>query len=508
MHWVPASLAIALGLSPLMLGCGAGGSSTTGEVSAVSRPSDTHVGGRGPAPAREPGWPRFGYDAARTDHAPRGLDAAEVRGLHERRVSLPGTVDSSPIYLSGARIGNRRRNAVVVTTTYGRTLALAPPSGQTLWTFTPDSYGSLAGSPQITNASPVASPGGRYVYAASPDGLIHKLRSNDGAEARSGRWPVSVTRDPTHEKIGTALNLAGGYVLVGTGGYIGDAPPYQGKVVAIDRRTGGIEHVFNSLCSGRRRIIEPGSCPAQRSAIWSRAGAVVDPASHRIFVATGNGPFDGRTNWGNSVLELAPGAAGLRRHYTPRNFRALEQSDDDLGSTSPALLPSPRAGGSRFLLQGGKDGRLRLLRLATSLSGVHGGAGRRLGGQVQTLPLPGGEDMFTAPAVLHRRGLTRVFVTTGGGTAAYRLRGGRLHAIWSNGRAGTSPVIAGELLWVYDPGGSLAVYRSRSGRVVRILPAPPGHWNSPIVVGARAYLPSGDANDHSTTGALSIYGPS
>jgi hypothetical protein len=207
------------------------------------------------------------------------------------------------------------------------------------------------------------------------------------------------------------------------------------------------------------------------------------------------------------VLELSPGAAHLRRHYTPRNFRALEQSDGDLGSTSPALVPSPRSGGHRFLLQGGKDGKLRLLRLPTSLSGVHGRAGRRLGGQVQTLPLPGGQDMFTAPAVLHRRGSTRVFVATGGGTAAYGLRGGRLHVIWRVDRAGTSPVVAGKLLWVYDPGGGLAVYRARSGRLVRILPAPPGHWNSPIVVGARAYLPSGDANDHSTTGTLSIYGP-
>jgi hypothetical protein len=115
--------------------------------------------------------------------------------------------------------------------------------------------------------------------------------------------------------------------------------------------------------------------------------------------------------------------------------------------------------------------------------------------------------MFTAPAVLRGNDSTLVFVATEGGTAAYRLSDGRLGAAWQNGTAGTSPVVAGNLLWVYDPGGALNVYRAADGKLVKSLPAPPGHWNSPIVAGGRAYLPSGDANSHDTTGALTIYGP-
>ena len=56
---------------------------------------------------------------------------------------------------------------------------------------------------------------------------------------------------PTHEKIASALNLSRGLLLVTTGGYIGDAPPYQGHVVAIDAGSGRIAHVWNSLCSNR-----------------------------------------------------------------------------------------------------------------------------------------------------------------------------------------------------------------------------------------------------------------
>jgi hypothetical protein len=451
-------------------------------------------------------WTRFGYDAARRNAAPHGLKPAKVRRLSEKRVHLPGTVDSSPIYLSHVKVHGKRRSLLVATTTYGRTLGLDPRTGSRLWTFTPGSYRSVAGSAQITTATPVADPSGRFVYAASSDGSVHKLRVDNGRQVKSHAWPAVITKNPEHEKMSTAMNLVGRNVLATMGGYAGDAPPYQGKVVDIDRGSGRVKHVFNSLCSNRRKVIDPSSCPSQQSAIWGRAGAVVDPKTHRVYATTGNGPFNGRTDWGDSVVELAPGAKRLLRHFTPTDEQQLQDSDADLGSTSPALLPAPGGGAkSRYLLQGGKDGKLRLLSLHKSLHGATGKAGRRLGGQVQTVPTPGGDAMFTAPAVLHRSGKTRVFVATGGGTAAYKLAGGRLHRLWQSSSAGTSPVVAGSLLWVYDPNGRLNVYRVGSGKRVRSLPAPSGHWNSPIVAGNRVYLPTGDANAHRTSGELSIY---
>jgi outer membrane protein assembly factor BamB len=453
-------------------------------------------------------WTRFGFDAARYNDAPsNGVGAAAVAQLVQRQVSLPGTVDSSPIYLTSIEAGGAKRDLLIMTTTYGRVIALDAATGDRVWTFTPPGYGSVAGSAQITTATPVADPSRQFVFSASPDGLIHKLNVADGSEVQSGSWPVSITRDATHEKIGPALNIQGPNVLVATGGYIGDAPPYQGHVVAIDRSSGEITSVVNSLCSDRRTIIQPSSCKSSDSAIFGRASPVIDPSTGRIYVATGNAPFNGRTDWGDSVLELSAGAKDLRRHFTPTNQARLNSEDLDLGSASPALLPDPGGARPRYLLQGGKDDKLRLLSLKKSLFGVHGAAGKHLGGQVQTLPTPGGAAMFTAPAVLHRDGSTLVFVATDGGTTAYRLGGGRLHEIWSEGTAGTSPVIAGSLVWVYDPNGGLNVYRPKSGKLVRNLPAPSGHWNSPIVDGGRVYLPSGDSNSHSTSGSLSVYEP-
>jgi outer membrane protein assembly factor BamB len=491
----------------LVVGCGGGKSGSSADATVVTdTPGPTTT--TPTRTARTAGdWTRFGYDAARTNNAPHGISAAKVGGLSEKRVQIAGTVDSSPIYFSRVRVSGRTRELLVMTTTYGKTLGVDASTGATLWTFTPSSYSSVAGSSQITTATPVADSSGRYVFAASPDGLIHKLRVSNGSQVSSGHWPVSITRNASHEKIASALNLDGRYVLVTTGGYIGDAPPYQGKVVAIDRSSGRIVNVFNSLCSNRRAIINPSTCSAQESAIWGRAGAVVDPLTRKVYATSSNGPFDGRDNWGDSVLELSPGVGRFLRHWTPTTQKELEATDTDLGSTSPALLPNPGSASRRasFLLQGGKDARLHLLDLRTSLFGTTGSAGAHEGGEVQNIPVVGDTQMFTAPAVLHRKGLTEAFVATGGGTAAYKLVGGRLQVAWHNGNAGTSPVLAGGLLWVYDPGGGLNVYHASDGKLIRKFDAPSGHWNSPIIAGGRVYLPSGNSNDHDTSGVLSIY---
>ena len=79
--------------------------------------------------------------------------------------------------------------------------------------------------------------------------------------------------------------------------------------------------------------------------------------------------------------------------------------------------------------------------------------------------------------------------------------------MWKNDTGGTSPVIAGGLLWIYDPSGGLNVYRPASGKLVRSLPAPAGHWNSPIVAGGGGLPRAATRTTHALGGTLSIYGP-
>ncbi len=447
-------------------------------------------------------WPEFGLDPQRADasNADTGITATNIGHLHRLRIELPGTVDSSPIYLHGVSVAGAPRNVAILTTTYGKTFALDASSGHILWTFTPPGYSQWAGSSQITTASPIADPDRRFVYAASPNGLIHKLSLADGREDSDGAWPVAVTRDPTHEKLAAALNVDGPDILVATGGYIGDIPPYQGHLALVDRATGALRAVFNTLCANRRELILPSSCAASDSAILSRGGPIVEPGGRRIFLDTGNAPWNGSTDFGDSVLELTFPGLRLRQTYTPANQAELNSSDTDLGSSAPALL-----GDDRVVLAG-KDGIMRVLELSQLDGHPPSASHTTLGGELQQLPIPGGGQLFTAPAVWRHEGQTTVFVAGFGGTGAYALRGGRLHALWINHNAGTSPILAGGLLYVYDPeAGGINVYAPGSAKPLLKLSGASGHWNSPIVVDGHILEPEGDANDHKTTGTLDLF---
>ncbi|HTD57828.1 MAG TPA: PQQ-binding-like beta-propeller repeat protein [Solirubrobacteraceae bacterium] len=477
---------------------GACGSSAPADMSAPTAGTAAIPSTAGTSRAQLLDWPEFGLKAQRTDASPlsTGITAANVTHLHRVTVSLPGTVDSSPIYLHEATVAGASHSVVVVTTTYGKTLALDAGSGHILWTFTPAGYSRWAGSAQITTASPLADPDRHFVYAASPNGLVHKLSLADGREA--GGWPVKVTRDATHEKLAAALNVAGRYLLVATGGYFGDAPPYQGHVMAIDRTSGMVASVFNTLCANRTQIIVPSSCSASDSAILSRGGAVVEPGGRQVLLSTGNGPWNGTTNFGDSVVELALPGLRLHQAFTPTNQAELNESDTDLGSSAPVFLGQGR------VLIAGKDGVMRVLSLA-HLDGRPPAMPNRLGGEVQRLPLPGGGELFSAPAVWTQGKITAVFVGAEHATAAYSLSGGLMHLVWQNSNPGTSPVLAGGLLYVYDPsGGGVEVYRPRSGHPIAMLAGSPGHWNSPIVVDGHVVEPEGNANDHKLTGTLDL----
>jgi hypothetical protein len=437
-------------------------------------------------------WPMFGGNLQSTSANPQatGITAANVSRLSRRQVRLDGLVDASAIYLHGATVRGARHDAIFVTTSYGRTMAVDAASGVVLWEYTPSSYQDLAGTRQFTNSTPAADPDGNSIYAASPDGYIEKLAVSDGRLL----WRTPVTELALREKMDSPLKVYRGRVIATTAGYIGDRPPYQGHVAILDVASGRVLQVWNSLCSNRSGLLQPRSCPQTQSAIWGRAGAVIDPGDGRIFIATGNGDWNGTTDWGDALIELDSGATGMLGNYTPRNTGELDEEDLDLGSTSPVLL------GGDLIAQGGKDGRIRLLsrrRIA--------GAAPHKGDELQIVSTPSGTDLFTQPAVWRHDGVTWMFAADNGGTAAWQVQGGMLHQQWKNDTGGTSPFEAGGLLFVYARDGGLNVYEAASGKRIATLPCGPGHWSSPIVVDGRIILPEGDANSRATSGVLDIW---
>jgi outer membrane protein assembly factor BamB len=446
-------------------------------------------------------WIRFGYDAARHGAGPpkTSLTARNVGRLVRRHVVLDGAVDSSPIYLRNALVKGHRHDVFIATTSYGTVSAVDADSGRLLWRFVPAGYSSWVYSSQITTSSPAGDPGRGFVYSAAPNGFIYKIRISTGAAVHSAGWPVRITRDSTREKISSALNVDGNLLLATTSSF-GDAGDYQGHLVVIDRRSGHVVHIWNALCSHVRTLLHPRSCPWAGASIWARAGVVVQPGSHNLVIATANGVWDGITAWSNSVIILSPTAKRVVGSWTPRDWANLATADLDLGSTAPALLTKSLA------VQGGKDGKLRLLDLIR----LEKKATTTLGGELETIPGPGG-GFYATPAVWRTTKRTWLFVTTESALAAYSLARNRLVLRWRRAvpgpSLGTSPVVAGGLLYMHDVAGrTLGIYEPTSGRIIARLPVNvPGHWSSPIVTDGRIALGEGNANAQDGIGALDIW---
>ncbi|MGB7188794.1 MAG: PQQ-binding-like beta-propeller repeat protein [Acidobacteriaceae bacterium] len=452
----------------------------------------TEIGGVCAAQTSGRDWTQFGWDASSSGvlTASTGITAANVANLKLHQVKLDGAVDASAIFLHDVSVKGAKHNVFFVTTTYGKTIAIDADSGDVLWEYTPPDYSTWAGTNQITNSTPVADLNRQFIYAASPGGTIEKLAVSDGHMV----WTTPITLLPRREKIASPLHEFRGHIIAVTAGYIGDRPPYQGHVVVLDPAGGKILHVWNSLCSNRAGLLQPSSCSSTQSAIWGRAGAVIDPATGDIFVATGNGQYNGKTDWGDSVIELNADASRMVGNYTPADNARLNDEDLDVGSTSPVLL------GDGLLAQGGKDGLIRLL----SVQQIAGTAAHH-DHELQKISTPSGAMLFTAPAVWRLDGKTWMFAADSHATAAWTLENRKLVQKWKSGNGGTSPIVAGGLLYVYNPSGGLRVYEPATGKQVADLECGRGHWNSPIVVDGKIALPEGNANHHATSGVLDIW---
>jgi outer membrane protein assembly factor BamB len=392
----------------------------------------------------------------------------DVADLRVRwHVKLGAVADTAPLVAG---------DAVYITSTDGTSYAIDKTSGRVLWRF--ETHG-----PKITTSVPAYDAATHALYVPGVDGMVHRLDPGTGREERGNGFPARITLAPETEKNASPLKIANGYLYAQTSGYIGDATPYVGHVVAI-ALSDGAEHAFNVLCSGRHDVIEPQSCPAQRAGMWSRAGVVVDPdpaMQDRIYVATGNGPFDASNgNYGDSILSLSRDATHLLGYLTPPNADELEADDLDVGSSSPAMLPRQSDSETPLMaVQGGKDSQLRLFD-RTRLDGVHP--------PLQSISLD--SLVFSIPGVwTDRNGTTYVFLGLADGVQAYRLvtknRVSRLAVAWHTsldlGREGASPVVADGVLLLATNDGLLALDAQTGKRLWRSGEIGPIHWQIPAV---------------------------
>jgi outer membrane protein assembly factor BamB len=454
-------------------------------------------------------WLTFGGNPE--DHPDAGQDPAPGTALSVATVgklsrgwgvTLPDLADVRPILVRNVNWPDGTvRDVLYLTTDKGTLLALDAANGAQLWVVPPKN----STNPMITKASPAADPLTGLIYSYGLDGKVHRFRLTTGQEVVGNGWPELVTRMPLSEKVSASLNLVNGYLYVTTASCCGDAPPYQGHMVAIDVKT-GTAHVFNSLCSNLTHVLAPGECHQNGGGIWAKPGVVVDPVTGHIFFTTANDDFTankGGTDWGQTVVEMTADGSNVLDSYTPENYATVAGQDLDLGSVSPVLLPLiPQSRTPELAVQGGKEGLLRLLN-RQNLSGQGGPA--HVGGELQTVRVPGGCPIEAQPIVWKdpSTGTLWLFVPDSCHMDGYQVQTSSagvtsLHLAWSEAAQTSSPVINDGVLFAATSKALLA-FAPNSGHVLWSSASTTAggdigfiHWESPIVVGGRVYCSDED----------------
>jgi outer membrane protein assembly factor BamB len=288
-------------------------------------------------------------------------------------VGVDGQVYAQPLYVSNVSIGGGTHNVVYVATENNSVYAFDADSGATYWhkNFgTPFSSTCSDLSPVVgITGTPVIDLSSSTLYvdsklASGPSHKLHALSIIDGSEKFGGPVTISASSFSAsiqHQRPG--LLLLNGVVYLAFGSHC-DGGAYHGFLMAFDAGTLSHLHTLNTTPTG------------SQGSIWqSGMGPAADGAGN-IYVITGNGSWDGSSNFGESYLKLS-GTLSVLDFFTPSNWASLNSGDTDLGAGGAVLVPS------HFIVGLGKDGNLHL---------VDQNSMGHLGGGVQSFSAASGGD--------------------------------------------------------------------------------------------------------------------
>ena len=470
-------------------------------------------------------WLQFGFDAQHSgvNRSERGYSTSGNQLLFS--VSVPEPLSTQPVYLSGVTTAQGLKDLVFFLGPSGTTYALDAATGAEVWHV----WLSGAGYTPL-RAGPALDPNRQFIYSVGLDGKVHKLNVADGTEVVDSNWPEISSSKPTIERVTSALTIAtsaaGQTYLLVTSGSFGDGGDYQGHVTSINLQSGA-QKVFNALCSNLfEHFVENGSPGVTdcnyasffnspngygMAAMWSQAGAVYDAQTDKIYVSTGNGPFNANTggmNWGDSLLALNADASGSGMgwptdSYTPTTFAMLYAQDLDLGLYSPAILPSSSAKYPHLAIQVGKDYCGRLINL-DDMSGLHGPG--HVGGELNGSCYPFSSSNQIAVWIDPDDHTTRLFdngneqiLTFDSNGNPSLTPGWQVASTPSQSFLGTTAaVVANGTIYGVSPEAYVYAINAKDGTIewsneqfVGI-----GRWTAPIVINGRIYIPVSGNNSY------------
>ena len=141
-----------------------------------------------------------------------------------------------------------------------------------------------------------------------------------------------------------ALLLANGQV------YIGFGSCHSGWLLSYDAHSLAQTGVFDVSPN-----LDGEGTYASAGGVWMGSGGPVADSSGNVYITTGNGPWDGKTAYADTVLKL-DSTLNLQDYFTPSDYQYMDCADGDLAAGGLMMIP-----GTTEVVGGGKTGKLYLV---------------------------------------------------------------------------------------------------------------------------------------------------
>ena len=284
--------------------------------------------------------------------------------------ALDGYAYGEPLVMSGVTINGAKHNVVYVATEHDSVYAFDANSygtGAPLW------HTSLlkSGEAPVTGtikpfqgvtSTPVIDASTNTIYVVSEQtpssaGSPFRLNALDittGAQKFGGPVAIHASVPGTNSTSvngvvslpasciqRSALLLANGNVYMGFGSC------HEGWLLAYNAKT--LAQVGKFSMSPN---LDGEGQYASAGGVWMGSGGPVADSAGNVYVSTGNGPWDGKTAFSDSILKFSP-TLNLEDYFTPDDYAYLNCNDGDLAAGGLILVP-----GSTKVIGGGKRGKL------------------------------------------------------------------------------------------------------------------------------------------------------
>jgi hypothetical protein len=427
--------------------------------------------------------------------------------------SADGAIYAQPLSVANVNIGGGTHNVIVAATmrdsvyvfdgdanpclTYWRKTLI--PSGETYGSR--NDFGTADIYPDIGILStPVIDPAAGTIYLVAKTKTssgtyhqrLHALSLADGSERTNS--PVELDRsitapgtceggslvafDAKTQNQRAALALVDEVVYVAWAS-LGDEGLYYGWVVGYSTSNLTRVAVYNAAPNA---VSGFSYC---RAGIWMSGGAPAFDSSHNMYVVTGNGAFDGTSDFGNSFLKLST-ASGLTRvdSFTSYDQADLDRKDLDVGAGGAVVLVDLPAGTAvQHLVVGGSKGGILYVLNRDNLGGYRQGSG---GGDNAVQEFSLNTRNFSTPAMWQN---TLYIAGIGAPLRAFALN-------TTTGRFDPTPTSQSSATFGY-PGATPSISSSGStnGIVWAIDSSKSGTWNGGSAPAGAAVLHAYDATN-------------